>query len=186
MKGHWLAALGVLLLLSLTFLLGREGRTPGVRTEQAAAGGDFGYVAQGTQLVQTNEDGIPLYVLDADRIEQDAGGGDVMARHLTLRYAADDARRWTLTAREARLKAGESLLHLKGAVRVTGLPEGSSMPARIETARLDYDTKSQDVRTQDDVRIDWGRQRLDARGLSANLKQGQLTLESKVHGRFLP
>jgi lipopolysaccharide export system protein LptC len=36
------------------------------------------------------------------------------------------------------------------------------------------------------VRISWGRQQLDAKGLAADLKQSQLQLQTKVHGRFKP
>lgn len=186
MKGHLLAGLGVLVILALAFLLGREGRTPGTRAETTSNGSDFGYIAQDAHVIQTAEDGSPLYIVDARSVAQDPDNGDVSAQQLTLRYAADDTRHWTLTAREARLPGGSSLLHLQGDVEVTGIPSGSSVAARIQTARLDYDTRSQNVRTRDDVRIDWGRQQLDARGLTANLKQGQLALESKVHARFHP
>lgn len=186
MTARVLAALGVVMILALAFFMGHEGKTPGSRGEQAANGGDFGFFAQDVRLTQTDDDGQALYRLDADRVEQDPGSGTVTARHLTLRYAAHDAQAWTVTARSARLPGGSSLLHLQDDVRITGLPGGSSVPARIETQGLDYDTRSQDLRTRDDIHVEWGRQRIDARGLSANLKQGQLTLESKVHARLVP
>lgn len=186
MKGHALAGLAVVAILALAFLLGREGKTPGTRIETAANSEDFGYIARDAKVLQTAADGSPLYALDANRVEQDPNSGDVNAQQLTLRYATDETRRWTLTAREARLPGGSSLLHLEGDVQATGTPAGSSIPARIATPRLDYDTRSQDVRTRDEVRIDWGRQRLEAQGLTANLKRGQLALESKVHARLLP
>lgn len=186
MKGHLLAGVGVLIVLALAFLLGQEGKTPGTRSETASNAGDFGFAARDARVIQTADDGSPLYTVDANRVEQDPDSGDVTAQQLTLRYEADQARGWTLTAREAHLPGGSSLLHLQGDVRVAGVPAGSAIPARIETAQLDYDTRRQDVRTRDDVRIDWGRQRLEARGMTANLKQGQLALESKVHARFLP
>lgn len=186
MKGRLIAGFGILAVLALAFLLGREGSTPGARGDTSSSSSDFGYVAQDAKVVQTAEDGSALYVLDADRVAQDPDKGTVTAQRLTLRYAADDARRWTLTAREAELPAGDSLLHLRGAVRVTGTPAGSALPARISTEHLDYDTRRQIARTRDAVRIDWGRHQLDAHGLDANLRQGQLVLESKVHARFLP
>lgn len=186
MKRQAMVAAAVLSVLALAYLLGREGSTPGVRPETAATPVEFGYVAQDAQVTQTADDGTALYVLDADRVTQEPDTGTVSAQHLTLRYAADDARRWTLTAREAALPGGDSLLHLSGNVRVTGTPAGSALPARISTERLDYDTRRQIARTRDDVRIEWGRHQLDARGLDANLKQGQLALEAQVHARFLP
>jgi LPS export ABC transporter protein LptC len=185
-KGRLLAGSALLVVLGLAFLMGHEGRTPGARGEQPASSGDFGFIAQDARVIQTADDGKPLYRLDAARVEQDPASGNVTAQGLTLRYATDDSRNWTLTARNAQLPGGSSLLHLQGDVLITGLPVRSTIPARIETQRLDYDTRSQDVHTREDIRIDWGRQRIDARGLTANLKQGQLALESKVHARFLP
>jgi LPS export ABC transporter protein LptC len=185
-KGRLLAALGVAAVLGLAFLLGREGQTPGRHQEGAGQPVDFGYVALDTDVVQTGDDGKPLYTLSAARIEQVPGSGDVGARTLTLHYAPDATQQWTLAAREALLPGGGSLLHLMGDVQVRGRPPGSALVALINTQRLDYDTRSQDVSTRDDVRITWGGQQLDARGLTANLKQGQLSLESKVHGRFSP
>jgi hypothetical protein len=36
------------------------------------------------------------------------------------------------------------------------------------------------------VRLVWGATRVDARGLSADLKRGIVRLESEVNGRFVP
>jgi len=185
-RGRLLVTLCVVAVMGLAFLLGRQGQTPGRRAEATGQPVDFGYVALDTDVVQTGEDGKPLYTLSAARIEQVPGSGDVGARTLTLHYAPDATQHWTLAAREALLPGGGSLLHLVGDVQVRGRPPGSTLTAQINTQRLDYDTRSQDVSTRDDVRISWGGQQLDARGLTANLKQGQLSLESKVHGRFSP
>jgi lipopolysaccharide export system protein LptC len=51
---------------------------------------------------------------------------------------------------------------------------------------LDYDTRSQVVRTASPVHISWGSRQLDALGLIADLPASQLQLQSDVHGRFKP
>jgi LPS export ABC transporter protein LptC len=181
-----LIGIGVLAVLALAYLLGREGEVPGTRTEGASQSADYGYVALDTVVVQTGDDGQPLYTLTADRVEQAPGSGTVMARKLTVRYGPDKAQAWTLVAQEAQLPGGDTTLHLQGNVQVRGRPAGSTLLAQINTQHLDYDTRTQDVRTRDDVRFTWGTHQLDARGLTANLQRGQLSLESNVHGRFLP
>jgi LPS export ABC transporter protein LptC len=187
MMGRTLVVLAALAILALAFLLGREGTMPGTQGDASGAPMEFGYEARDARVTQTADDGSALYELDADRVSQDPGTGTVSARQLTLRYAAaGDPRRWTLTAREAELPGGDSLLRLRGNVRVALTPAGSALPARIATERLDYDSRRQVARTKDDVQIDWGRHRLEARGLDANLKQGLLSLEANVHARFLP
>ena len=186
MRGKLLAALVLVAVIGLAFMLGREGQTPGRPAETAGPPVDFGFVALDTEVVQTGEDGQPLYTLSAARIEQIPGSGDVTAHTLTLHYAPDNAQRWTLAAREALLPGGGSLLHLIGDVRLRGKPPGSTTEARITTARLDYDTRSQDVSTRDDVHVSWGGLLLDSQGMTANLKQGLVGLESRVHGRLSP
>jgi len=51
---------------------------------------------------------------------------------------------------------------------------------------LSYNVPESVASTKSDVRIDYGSHILTARGLSANLKERTIRLESRVNGRFLP
>jgi lipopolysaccharide export system protein LptC len=57
---------------------------------------------------------------------------------------------------------------------------------RCGIQRLDYDTRSQVVRTESPVHVSWGTRQLDARGLIADLPASHLQLQADVHGRFKP
>lgn len=186
MRGRALVVVGVLAVLAFAYLLGQEGETPGTRREPTGQSAGYGYVALDADVVQTADDGQPLYTLNAARVEQNPGSGTVTARTLTVHYGLDKARDWTLVAREAQLPSGDTTIHMQGNVQVRGRPAASTLVAQLDTQHLDYDTRTQDVRTRDDVRFTWGGHQLDAHGLTGNLKQGQLSLESKVHGRFSP
>ena len=175
---------GAIVVLGVAFLLGREGTTPGVRREAAAQQADYGFIALDADVVQTAEDGSRLYALTAAKIEQNPGSGDVAASTLTLRYGTDPARRWTLGADQALLPAGSTRIRLSGNVQLRGKPPGSEQLAQINTQRLDFDTRTQDVSTRQPVSLTWSGQQLSAQGLTANLKQDHLHLESSVHGRF--
>lgn len=175
---------GAAVVLGVAFLMGREGTVPGTRTDSSAQQPDFGYVALDAQVTQTTDEGVPLYTLVAARVEQDTGSGDLSAHTLTMHYGIDPAQRWTLGAREGQMPAGGTLIHLQGDVQVQGKPPGSSHPAQINSQRLDFDTQTEDVSTPLPVLILWSGLQLNSLGLTANLKQDHVSLESSVHGRF--
>jgi len=187
-----LLGLGSLIVLGGVFLLGREGTAPGQAASIDAEQPDMGYSADDARVVQTSADGSPLYTLTAERMTR-AESGDVQAHALTMRYSerlendpTGIGQLWTLTAREGELPGESSRIRLSGDVLVRGRFPDSPVEAQIRTQALDYDTVSQDLGTKLPVIITWGNQRITARGLSANLKQDSLRLESAVHGRFSP
>jgi LPS export ABC transporter protein LptC len=189
---RWLGgvALSILVIIGLLTVLGQGPGVPGLGPEPVSEGSATGYAAEHARLVQTDERGTPLYLLEAERLDQDAASGDVAARDLRLNYVPPDdsatVRPWTLTARDGKLPGGTLQIALTGNVRLTGEPEGARAPLRLETASLDFDIEKQTARTRAPVSFYWGSRRLTARGLDADLKQGTLRLESSVHGRFPP
>ena len=56
----------------------------------------------------------------------------------------------------------------------------------VRTDLMSYNVPEGVASTKSDVRIDYGGHILTARGMSANLKERTMRLESKVNGRFLP
>jgi LPS export ABC transporter protein LptC len=179
-------ALGAAVVLAAAFLLGRDGRTPGASPDAATAQGSYGYVALDADVQQTGDDGRPLYTFTAARVEQDPDSGDLAARALTVHYISEPTRPWTLTAREALMPGDSPRIRLQGDVQLRGQPPGSGEMAQVNSQRLDFDTRTQDVTTSQAVSFVWAGQHLNARGMKANLKLGQLQLDSRVHGRFAP
>jgi lipopolysaccharide export system protein LptC len=55
---------------------------------------------------------------------------------------------------------------------------------QLLTERLDVDTLEQIVTTPAPVTVLWAGERLESRGLWANLKEQRLRLETNVHGLF--
>jgi LPS export ABC transporter protein LptC len=188
MKYPLLAALLAGALVVLAFVLGRSGHAPGATVTPAGGRIDPGYVALDAALQQTGSDGKPVYALTATRIAQLPGSGDIHASQLQMHYEqpAQAAPGWTLSAREGLLPGNSTRLHLQGDVLLRGKAPGSTVVTRVDTQQLDYDTRMQQVSTGQPVRISWGRQQLEALGLAADLKQSQLQLQTKVHGRFKP
>ncbi len=182
-----LVVIAGLFLVGLAFVLGRTGNAPGAVTPpDVTAAPPPSYIALDARLRQSAVDGSTLYTLTADRLAQETGSGTLRANALTLRYATGAVKPWTLTAREGLLPGGTTRIELRGDVRLRGLPPGSQQSTSIESQRLDYDTRSQIVRTESPVHIVWGTRELDARGLTADLSGSHLQLQADVHGRFKP
>lgn len=186
MRLRWLVAGVLLLAVCVAYFLGRAGTTPGNRPEAAARQNDYGYVALDARVVQTDDTGQVLYTLDAAQVAQDPGSGELAANTLTLHYGLNGLQPWTLGARSGRLPSGSTRVHLEGDVQARGKPAHTEQFVQINTQQVDFDMAAQELTTHQPVTVNWGGQQLAGRGLSANLKQGQLRLESSVHGRFSP
>ena len=76
---------------------------------------------------------------------------------------------------------------MTGNVRLQGeASAGDPTPAIMHADTLSYDVDSTIASTKGDVRIDFGKHVQTAHGLTANLKDQTMRLESKVNGRFHP
>lgn len=183
--------LAILVVVGLFTLLGQGPTVPGLGLDAATSPEQqsLGYSAKSTRLVQTDEQGLPQYTLEADEMLQPAASQDIVAHRLALRYAAAPTGAsppWVLTALEGTLPPASTLLNLRGDVRIVGRPAGARADVRFDTQTLDVDIKAQTAHT--DAQVAWvnGQTRLTARGLNADMKRGTVRLESSVHGRFSP
>jgi LPS export ABC transporter protein LptC len=71
-------------------------------------------------------------------------------------------------------------------VRLQNEVTGNAPAAVIRTDAMSYNVPESIATSKDDVRIDFGKHTLTAHGLTANLKERTMRLESKVNGRFQP
>lgn len=151
------------------------------------AGGDVestepGYIASGAELIETGEDGHPLFRLDAERIEQPTPQGIIFLTTPRLDYQPEAGNHWTLTAQRGQLPQDASTAELAGSVHADGRPTGSSQLMHIATEQLHLDMKQQLATTSAKVRVDWSGNTLRGRGMSADIKNDRLQLAGDVHG----
>jgi LPS export ABC transporter protein LptC len=162
--------------------------------ETAADDPGYNYEATGVVVRQMGADGKLMYQIEAERVQQLPADGKVSASKLTLHYdpreggddAARERQRWTLTADAAELPESGDIVSLRGKVMVSGRPAESSIISTLTTERLDYNLQNQDLRTDAPWLFRWGRNQMQGSGLRANIKQGTLTVESRIHGKFAP
>ncbi len=92
-----LIVLGVLLYLQQP----ETGSTAATTTQ--ASNLEPGFIAIGAELIETGDDGQPLYRLDADKISQPIPDGMIYLTAPILHYEPPGASPWLLTAREGQL-----------------------------------------------------------------------------------
>jgi LPS export ABC transporter protein LptC len=157
-------------------------RTPDI--ESRTAGDQRGYYLTDATLTEMGVDGAPRIVLHAAQVEQQLSDQSVVLEDLSLDYNTTGAGTWKLTADRGRLLADATSLRLSGNVVVSG--EEARGEAVILTDELTYETSTGIVQTAEPVALRFGPHRLEGRGLRVALNEGQLRLESNVHGRFNP
>src|SRR5882672_872270 len=140
-----------------------------------------GYVASGAELIDTNAEGQPEFRMAAERIEQPWQAADVELTSPHFSYAGDTE--WTLTAERGVLAQATEQVFLTGDVLATAARAGQP-PWQIRTYALDADLLNKQLDTKADVAMVWGRNRLWAAGLHADIKTDRLHLTSPIYGEF--
>jgi lipopolysaccharide export system protein LptC len=188
-------------LLLLLLLLGvaaalwfwRAGRGEPAATAQTAEAPRvaYDYEAHDVVLRQMGPDGRLAFQVEASQITQLPDSGRITARGITLYHdpagtEPGGPNRWTLTADNGELPAEGGVVTLSGQVRAHGVPVGGSAGVSLATDHLVYDPASQDLSTDDEVRVVSGGNTVSGRGLQANIRTGEVALRLDVHGTLVP
>jgi LPS export ABC transporter protein LptC len=171
-----LGALGTLFYLQQSE--GGNGEAPLADVEST----EPGYIATGAELIETGEDGYPLFLLNAERIEQPSPQGVIFMTAPKLDYQPESGNHWTLTAQRGQLPQDARTAELFGTVHAQGRPEGSNDVMRIATEQLHLDMNQQLATSAVMVRVDWAGNTLRGRGMSADIRNDRLQLAGEVRG----
>jgi LPS export ABC transporter protein LptC len=176
--------LAVAALVIITWISSSPSHRP---SEQSGAQADLpGYYLKSAILTDYDASGAPSIRIEAERIDQIDHGNEVALSNVRVNYEAPGGQAWVLIGDRAHVQPGGKIIDVAGNVRLQGENPGTPGTAVIQTDLLSYDVPDGIASTKSDVRIDYGGHILTARGLSANLKERTIRLESKVNGRFLP
>jgi len=182
--GRFFSLLAVLLLIGVIyyFTSGTGGSDTPKATGQPAD--DAGYAARNAQLIETSDDGRPIYTLFADRIRQHTNDNRVQLDQPRMTFVASDGNTWHVQSRAGQIRDDGVNVILYGDVHVNGELPGSEAPAVIDTSILSFDTKKEIVTTHAPVTLDWNGRKLSGTGLIAKLPDHLVRLESRIHGSF--
>ena len=145
-----------------------------------------GYYLKNAVLTDYDAAGNPAIRIEAERIDQIAHGSEVALYNIRVAYQAPNGQSWVMVGDVAHVQPGGKVVDVTGNVRLQGEGTGREASAIVHTDTLSYNVPDAVASTKSDVRIDFAQHTLTAHGLTANLKERTMRLESKVNGRFRP
>ena len=178
------AILTIVAVIVASLLLSRQQGVTPTATAVQGGGWEEGYSAQDAKLVETGADGLPLYTLDAASIRQLPNEGQVQLTQVQMSFRDAEGNPWTATADHGELQQPAQQVQLSGNVHVSGTISGAPGDAQIFTTALSVDVRGDIVSTKDPVQMLWSGRQLHSTGLTADLKDHRVELESAVHGSF--
>ena len=149
------------------------------------ASGEPGFVALGAEIIQTGDDGKPLYRLQAQRIAQPVPQGTIYLTDPVLHYQPPAANPWVLSADQGQLPQSAHTADLSGNVQADGKPSGSTQVMHISTDSLHVDMQQQLATTPAVVHVRWAGSLMRGTGLRANMKSGEFELMENVSGTIV-
>jgi len=193
-RWRWLLALALVgLIVAAAYFTGisRQARTETGKPSEADAAA-YDYEANTVTVRQMDESGRLQYEIEAEHVAQLPQNGAVMASKLTMHYdppgrEKNESLRWKLTADSAQLPENSDVVALKGNVLVRGRLSPTAGTMSFTANSVDYNLKTQDLRSKGPFRVDWAGGVVTGEGLRANIKQGTIdSVESNTHGQILP
>jgi lipopolysaccharide export system protein LptC len=145
-----------------------------------------GYYLKNAVLTDYDAAGNPGVRIEAERIDQIAHGNEVALYNIRVAYQAPNGQSWVMVGDVAHVQPDGKVVDVSGNVRLQGEGTGREAAAVVHTDTLSYNVPEAVASTKSDVRIDFAQHKLTAHGLTANLKERTMRLESKVNGRFHP
>jgi LPS export ABC transporter protein LptC len=148
------------------------------------AGEPLGFYLRDAVLIGTDAEGRVSYRIYADRVEQIEAEDDLVLDEVRVEYDTSEQVPWRLTAKQGTAAIGGEYLELFGGVRLANDPDEGIVPTVVETQQLRLDPASFVASSDQSVVFRRGSARITAVGFRANLKDGQLDLESQGYGQF--
>jgi LPS export ABC transporter protein LptC len=200
----WSRPLGYLVVvvgIAGAYFIGRVGSGDSAVDASATPTPDPGYAARDAEVIETGFDGRERYRLKAKNIRQQTESGVIDLEQLEMNYHPDAQNKvpgeqpakgpaatetWHLKSDHGQVRADGDDVQLNGNVRVTGPALGADAPLELTTDNMRINTPTEFIETDAPVKIRWSGNELNAVGLEADLKAGNVRLKSAVHGSSAP
>ena len=168
-----LAALGLWLALRDTATEPRSAAAPG-----------RAYSLYGVETLSLDENGQPLYRIQAASMHRRPGRAEVELRELRLQALQPEGPAWRLNAPSAFMNEQKRTMLLAGPVEMF-YPLGQET-AYIETEDVQLQPDGRTAWSERPTRISWGGLSLSSLGFKADARSARLELSSQVRGHLLP
>lgn len=161
----------------------RSMEVAGTAANPASAEVELGYTASDAELIETAPDGQPLYRLRAAHIAQPRPEAAITLTAPHLAYEHANGGRWTLQAERGTLSADRRVADFAGNV-VGQHTQVRAAPLTLRTEALAVDLQRQLADASQPVRLEWGRARITAAGLHADMVSDTFVLTGPGRGRL--
>lgn len=146
--------------------------------------GPLGYYLRDATIKVMDEDGSVLYEISADAIEERPDQNETILSGVFVRYSPATDVPWEVSADNGVIPSDERFIELSGGVELSSIPDDQTERTVIQAPRLRFAPDDFLASTDTTVSLVLGEERLDAVGMSADLQDDHLELESNVHGQF--
>jgi lipopolysaccharide export system protein LptC len=143
-----------------------------------------GYAARNAEVVETGDDGRRLFTLTAEQVRQHPNDNRIQLDAPRMTYVASDGLPWHVRARSGQIREDGENIELFGEVHLNGEIPGAEAPTVIDTSVLSFNTKTEIVSTKAPLTLDWNGRKLAAVGMTVNLNDHRVQLESRINGRL--
>ena len=138
------------------------------------------YIVKDAKLFGTNTEGEFLYKIVAKKAQANNTDRQIYLDQVFLDYNGDQNIDWKITSDKGQLLSNSNVLALSGNVSVKSLSNENSLTT-ISTDYLEINPNTYTIATNRDVLIELDNNKIEAKGLTAQLKDNRLSFNSNIN-----
>ena len=143
------------------------------------------YIVKDAKLYGTNIEGQFLYKIVAKKAQANNTDRQIYLDQVFLDYDGDQDIDWSITSDKGQLLSNSNVLALSGNVTVQSLSNENNMTT-ISTDYLEINPNTYTIATNRDVLIEFDNNTIEAKGLTAQLKDNRLKFNSNINASIHP
>ena len=143
------------------------------------------YIVKDAKLYGTNTEGEFLYTIVAKKAQANNADRQIYLDQVFLDYDGDQDIDWRITSEKGQLLSNSNVLALSGNVTVQSLSNENNMTT-ISTDYLEINPNAYTIATNRDVLIELDNNKIEAKGLTAQLKSNRLNFVSNINASIQP
>ena len=143
------------------------------------------YIVKDAKLYGTNIEGQFLYKIVAKKAQASNTDRQIYLEKVFLEYNGNQAIDWIIKSDKGQLLSNSNVLALSGNVTVQNISNKNNM-TRIATDYLEINPNTYTIATNRDVLIELDNNKIEAKGLTAQLKDNTLNFNSNINAIIQP
>ena len=143
------------------------------------------YMIKNAKLYGTNKEGEFLYKIVAKKAQANNADRQIYLDRVFLDYDGDQDIDWRITSEKGQLLSNSNVLALSGNVTVQSLSNENNTTT-ISTDYLEINPNTYTIATNRNVLIELDNNKIEAKGLTAQLKNNRLNFISNINASIQP